>query len=102
MTDVVIVPQNDVVLNQKPRIERHLRLQWEEAQNAFVLLYPEGMIKLNESAGAILSCCNGEKNIQEIITFLANKYPDVGPENIKQDILDFFAEANTQRWVCYD
>jgi pyrroloquinoline quinone biosynthesis protein D len=30
------------------------RLQWEPAQNAHVLLYPEGMVKLNQSAGEIL------------------------------------------------
>ena len=35
----------------RPAIERGFRLQWEEAQNAHVLLYPEGMIKLNGSAG---------------------------------------------------
>ena len=32
-----------------------MRLQWEPAQEAHVLLYPEGMVKLNGSAGAILS-----------------------------------------------
>jgi pyrroloquinoline quinone biosynthesis protein D len=37
-----------------PAIDRKFRLQWEAAQNAHVLLYPEGMIKLNASAGEIL------------------------------------------------
>ena len=36
------------------RSERRFRLQWEPAQDCHVLLYPEGMVKLNQSAGEIL------------------------------------------------
>jgi pyrroloquinoline quinone biosynthesis protein D len=39
--------EDDVVLE----LARHYRFQWEPAQNAFVLLYPEGMVKLGGSAG---------------------------------------------------
>ena len=37
-----------------PRIGHGFRLQWEPAQESHVLLYPEGMVKLNQSAGEIL------------------------------------------------
>jgi pyrroloquinoline quinone biosynthesis protein D len=37
-------------LPERPRLNRLFRLQWEEAQQAYVLLYPEGMVKLNLSA----------------------------------------------------
>ena len=30
-----------------PQLNKHFRLQWEEAQDCYVLLYPEGMVKLN-------------------------------------------------------
>jgi len=42
------------VFPDKPTLSRLFRLQWEEAQNSYVLLYPEGMVKLNQSAGEIL------------------------------------------------
>ena len=42
-----------------PRIGHGFRLQWEPAQGCFVLLYPEGMVKLNQSAGEILKRCDG-------------------------------------------
>ena len=41
-------------IEMRPGVARHFRLQWEEAQGAWVLLYPEGMVKLNQSAGEIL------------------------------------------------
>jgi pyrroloquinoline quinone biosynthesis protein D len=43
--------------NARPAIGRGFRLQWEPAQQAHVLLYPEGMVKLNGSAGEILKRC---------------------------------------------
>ena len=48
---------------RRPRIARLYRLQWEEAQKAHVLLYPEGMIQLNGSAGEILRRCDGERTL---------------------------------------
>ena len=40
-------------MNDDPVFELagHYRFQWEAAQNAYVLLYPEGMVKLGGSAG---------------------------------------------------
>ncbi len=38
----------------RPRLKKLFRLQWEPAQDAHVLLYPEGMVKLNPSAAQIL------------------------------------------------
>ena len=40
-------------LQTTPRVAAMFRLQWEEVQQSWVLLYPEGMVKLNGSAGEI-------------------------------------------------
>ena len=45
----------------KPKLSRRLRMQWEPAQDSYVLLYPEGMIKLYQGAGEILKRCAGER-----------------------------------------
>ncbi len=50
-----------------PCIGPGFRLQWEPVQNAHVLLYPEGMVKLNQSAGEILKRCDGERNVVDIV-----------------------------------
>lgn len=83
--------------NWIPRINNQFRLQWEDAQNAHVLLYPEGMVKLNDSAGEILSRCDGANSVQDIITALSQKFPQV--EDIEQDILAFLADAYSHRWL---
>ena len=86
--------------NQIPSLNRMFRLQWEEAQNCHVLLYPEGMIKLNDSAGAILSEVNGEQDYAAIIQALETRFPDAG--ELGPDVLEFLAIAHEQNWVRYD
>lgn len=82
-----------------PAINRMFRLQWEEAQEAWVLLYPEGMVQLNASAAEILTRVDGQKTIQEIQTELLTKYPEA--EGLEQDVNDFFVHAQTLNWIRY-
>jgi len=79
-----------------PGINPMFRLQWEEAQDCHVLLYPEGMVKLSPSAGEILKLCDGEKSVGTIITGLKEQYPDTELEN---DVLKFIEEAISHGWL---
>ena len=45
----------------QPKINPMFRLQWEQVQECYVLLYPEGMVKLNDSAGEIMKLIDGKK-----------------------------------------
>ncbi|RDE25054.1 pyrroloquinoline quinone biosynthesis peptide chaperone PqqD [Motiliproteus coralliicola] len=83
-----------------PSIARHFRFQWEEAQQAYVLLYPEGMVKLNGSAGEILSCCNGSSTVDEIIDTLEKRYPEAG--GLSGDIKEFLGVAHGKQWLQFD
>ena len=80
----------------RPAIERGFRLQWEAAQNAHVLLYPEGMIKLNASAGEIMKRCNGEASIADITADLERSFETTGLGN---DVMAFVAMAVAKKWL---
>lgn len=86
-----------LTIEQVPKLRRGFRLQWEPAQNCHVLLYPEGMIKLNESAGEILKQVNGEHSVGQIIASLSAQFPDV--PGLDEDILTFMEVANAQFWI---
>ncbi len=90
------MPELDVV----PAIHAHFRLQWEPAQDCHVLLYPEGMIKLNGSAGEIMACVDGERSVAQIIALLQEKFPEAG-EQIAADTLEFIEVARERRWIQY-
>ena len=83
-----------------PRLQNHFRLQWEEAQGCHVLLYPEGMVQLNGSAGTILSCIDGNKTVAVIIEELQARFPEA--EGIAGDIIEFLETARQQRWIDLD
>jgi len=73
-----------------------MRLQWEPAQEAHVLLYPEGMVKLNGSAGAILSRCDGVRTLAEIVADLERAYETSG---LAEDVRAFVTMALEKRWL---
>jgi pyrroloquinoline quinone biosynthesis protein D len=79
-----------------PRVARGFRLQWEEAQGCHVLLYPEGMVKLNRSAGEILTRCTGTATVAEIVADLETAF---GASNLQGDVESFLDMARQQRWV---
>ena len=79
-----------------PKINSFFRLQWEEAQNSFVLLYPEGMVKLSQSAGEILKRINGKSSVQDIIRDLQSAFPDV---DLTSDVITFINQATENGWL---
>jgi pyrroloquinoline quinone biosynthesis protein D len=80
----------------KPHIGRGFRLQWEPAQNAHVLLYPEGMVKLNTSAGEIMSRCDGDRMLAEIIGDLERTFAVSG---LSDDVTAFVSMALEKKWL---
>ena len=77
-------------------IKPGFRLQWEEAQDCHVLLYPEGMVKLNGPAGEIMSLVDGNRNPQDIIDLLEEKFPDA---DLAEDVKEFFDSARQAGWI---
>jgi pyrroloquinoline quinone biosynthesis protein D len=80
----------------RPAISRGFRLQWEAAQNAHVLLYPEGMIKLNGSAGEIMKRCNGDSTIADITADLEGAFASTG---LTEDVIRFVRMAVEKKWL---
>ncbi len=63
------------MLKSIPRLLPGRRLQWEAAQNCWVILYAEGMVKLNPSAAEILRRVDGVSTVDEIIADLKRAFP---------------------------
>ena len=74
------------------------RLQWEDAQQKYVILYPEGMVELNQSSAEILKCCDGQHTLTDIVSELEQKFAVTGLAN---DITAFIDIALKNGWVHY-
>jgi pyrroloquinoline quinone biosynthesis protein D len=55
------------------KISPHHRFQWEKAQDCYVILFPEGMVKLNGGAGEVLKLVDGKNSVSSIIDELEKK-----------------------------
>ena len=82
----------------RPRIGPGFRLQWEPVQNCHVLLYPEGMVKLNGSAGEIMKRCDGQRNVGDIVADLELAFSANG---LQGEVLAFVEMAGKQRWLAW-
>ena len=82
-----------------PRVGAGFRLQWEPAQNCHVLLYPEGMVKLNGSAGEIMKRCDGVRSVAAIASDIEQTHALSG---LRADVLAFVELAGKQQWLKWD
>jgi len=80
-----------------PKLRRGFRLQFEPVQDGYVLLYPEGMIKLNASAADILLLVDGQRSVAQICSALAERFPEA--KDIEQDIREFIETAHAKLWI---
>jgi pyrroloquinoline quinone biosynthesis protein D len=77
-------------------LQRHFRFQWEPAQQAHVLLYPEGMVKLPGSAGEIMKRIDGKAAVHEIIEDLQNTFPGT---DLRADVIGFLEHVHGKGWI---
>ncbi len=73
--------------------------RWEESQNSHVLLYPEGVVKLNPTAAAVLKHCTGVHTVDEFIDLLVQEYDQTDPEVITQSAMKFLEASHDNGWI---
>ena len=79
-----------------PEIAPTFRVQWEEVQDCYVVLYPEGMVKLSGSAGEIMKRINGELSIDIIIKEIESAFSE---NDLEADVIKFLEVAYANGWI---
>ena len=74
------------------------RLHWDEVRERHVLLYPEGLVTLNETAAAILQLCDGERPVDQIVATLKFRYRADGIERDVTALLQGLAAKGLVIW----
>ena len=81
----------------RPRLAAGCR--WGTHQEEPVILYPEGMIRLQDTGRSILELCNGERTVQEIVASLALRYTAADPTRIRADVAAFLESLRQKRII---
>jgi len=82
--------------DSRPVLNPMYRMQWEEAQQAWVLLYPEGMVRLNGPASEILKRCDGKTSVRGLVADLQAAF---GEADLRNDVLAFLEQASGRGWI---
>jgi pyrroloquinoline quinone biosynthesis protein D len=81
----------------QPRLVRGVRLQTDSTTGNSVLLFPEGILELNETAREILTRSDGS-TVSEIIQMLAEEY-DVDPKTLIADVRETLADLQQRKLI---
>jgi pyrroloquinoline quinone biosynthesis protein D len=81
----------------QPRLARGVRLQTDSASGKSVLLFPEGIVELNETAHEILVRCNGQ-TLKEIVEALAEEY-DSDVAALTADVRETLADLQRRKLI---
>lgn len=88
--------ETTITKDSRPVINPLYMFRWEEQEQAYLLLYPEGIVKLNDSAGHIMKHCNGERAVSEVIDVLEQEF---NHEGLSGDVFKFMEVAHAKGWI---
>jgi len=81
----------------QPRLAHGVRLQTDSKTGNRVLLFPEGVLELNETAQEIVSRCDG-RTVADIVQALAEEY-DADPKMLGADVRDTLADLQQRKLI---
>lgn len=81
----------------RPRLAKGVRLQINATTNQSVLLYPEGIVELNETAQEILSRCDG-RTLGEIVCELAEEF-EVDRGALAADVRETLSDLQQRKLI---
>jgi pyrroloquinoline quinone biosynthesis protein D len=87
-------------LQVRPVLAGRARLQVDSVSGEPLLLYPEGLLILNDTAHAILRRCNGVSSIADILEQLAGEY-GAKVEDLQADVLQCLRELRERQLVTF-
>ena len=81
----------------QPRLARGVRLQTDSTTGNSVLLFPEGVLELNDTAHEIITRCDG-RTVTEIVQALGEEY-DVDIEMLAGDVRATLADLQQRKLI---
>jgi len=87
---------DNIVKESVLELAEGVRLKFDEERQCKLLLMPECIVKLNNSATEVLELVDGNRTIEMIYSELAARYED---ETLHRDLAEFIMDALTRGWI---
>ena len=83
-----------------PSLWRLARMDYDAVRARPVLLYPEGVVFLNDTGRAILELCDGRRTVGEIAATLAARYDAADrAADVAADVAEFLADLAARELI---
>jgi pyrroloquinoline quinone biosynthesis protein D len=89
---------SEVPASAVPRLVDGAVLRRDRVRDEDQLLMPERIVRLNPTGAAILRCCDGRRNVSEVVAELEAQF---GTTGIAPDVDRFLADFNDKGWVTW-
>ncbi len=87
---------NDGLLITRLALVPQARYRWDKIREQHQIVYPEGVLVLNETGAAIVRLCDGRTTAQ-LLTALRAEFPDA---RIEADVETFIARLSKKGLLC--
>jgi pyrroloquinoline quinone biosynthesis protein E len=96
--------------DDRPALAAKTRVRRDPITGQPLVLYPEGLLRLNRSGAAIVALCDGRRSVQSIVAELAAKFrpgsremgAEIGPDEIADDVGTFLEELDTKGLLAWN
>ena len=82
MTERTII-SSEIIL----KLPRHAKLRFDKARDKWIILAPERVFELDEIAYEVISRCDGERTVTDVVDELCLKFDQVEREVIMSDVV---------------
>lgn len=82
----------------RPRLPRGVRAGIDPLSDRPILLFPEGILFLNETAAAVIGHCDGNRTVADVVATIGAVYDDV----VGNDVMTLVQDLVAQRLMVVD
>ena len=79
-------------LTDRPQLRRGVRTGIDPLSDQAVLLFPEGVLFLNETAAAVIRRCDGSRSVAEVVQAVGEVYDAVAVEDVMSLLRDLITQ----------
>ena len=69
-----------------PRLARHAKFRFDKARDKWIILAPERVFELDDVAYEVISRCDSERSVEQIVDDLCEKFDQVDRDVILTDV----------------
>jgi pyrroloquinoline quinone biosynthesis protein D len=80
-------------LTDRPQLRRGVRAAADPLSGETVLLFPEGVLVMNETAAAVVRTCDGNHSVADVVQSVGEVYDDVAVEDVMSLLRDLIVQG---------